>query len=116
MSNWLRRLWHLVNRSRRERELVGEMQEHRASMHDPTQFGDPYRLLERSRDAWGWNWLDDAIQDLRFGLRGLMRAPVFTITATLMLSFGIGLNLSVFQIADQGLLRGPAVPHPETLA
>jgi hypothetical protein len=48
---FLRRLWHLVNRSRHERELVREMTEHRASMHDPSKFGDTHRLLERPIDA-----------------------------------------------------------------
>ena len=70
----LRRVWHLLNRSRHERELMREMNEHRGSMHDPSKFGDTHRLLEYSRDAWGWNWLDDALQDLatRCGtLRGL---------------------------------------------
>ena len=69
MSTWFRRVWHLLNRSRRERELVREMNEHRESMHDPSKFGDTHRLLEQSRDAWGWNWLDDAMQDLRLGVR-----------------------------------------------
>lgn len=116
MRNWLRRVWHLLNRPRRERELVEEMNEHRASMSDASTFGDTHRLLEQSRDAWGWNWLDDAMQDLRFGMRGLMRSPVFTVTAVLILSFGIGLNLTVFDFANVGLLRAPVVPHPETLA
>jgi predicted permease len=116
MADWLRRVWHLLNRPRRERELVREMREHRASMSDASRFGDTHRLLEYSRDAWGWNWLDDAMQDLRLGLRGLMRSPVFTIAAILILSFGIGLNLTVFEVADAGLLRGPAIAHPETLA
>jgi hypothetical protein len=53
MHNWIRRVWHLVNRSRRERELVAEMNEHRAAMHDSTRFGDTYRLLEQSRAMRG---------------------------------------------------------------
>jgi predicted permease len=113
---WLRRVWHLLNRPRYERELVREMNEHRESMHDPSKFGDTHRLLEYSRDAWGWNWLDDAMQDLRLGMRALKRSPVFTVTAILMLAFGIGLNLTVFQIAHVVLLRGPGVERPETLA
>ena len=116
MSTWLRRVWHLLNRSRRERELVDEMNAHRGSMRDPSTFGDTHRLLERSRDAWGWNWLDDAMQDLRLGTRTLKRSPIFSVTAVLILSFGIGLNLTVFQIANVVLLRGPAVPSPDTLA
>ena len=116
MSTWFRRIWHLLNRSRRERELVREMNEHRESMGDSSRFGDTHRLLEYSRDAWGWNWLDDASQDLKLGLRGLMRAPVFAITAVLMLTFGIGLNLTLYQMANVGLLRPPAIKSPETLA
>jgi predicted permease len=116
MSNWLRRVWHLVNRSRHERELVREMREHRASMRDPSAFGDTHRFIEQSRDAWGWNWLDDAMQDFRLGMRALLRSPVFTLTAILMLAFGIGLNLTVFQMANVALLRGPSVNRPDTLA
>ena len=116
MNTWLRRVWHLLNRSRRERELVSEMNEHRESMHDASKFGDTHRLIEQSRDAWGWNWIDDAAQDLRLGMRGLLRSPVFAVTAILILSFGIGLNLTVVQMANVVLLRGPAVPQPETFA
>jgi predicted permease len=116
MGTFLRRVWHLLNRRRHEQELVDEMHDHRAAMGDASRFGDTHRLIERSRDAWGWNWLDDAIQDLRFGVRGLARSPVFTVTATLMLAFGIGLNLTVFQMAHVALLRGPSVPRPDTLA
>jgi predicted permease len=116
MSTWFRRIWHLLNRSRYERELVHEMSEHRASMNDPSRFGDAHRLLERSRDAWGWNWLDDAVQDLKLGIRGLRRAPAFAITAVLILTFGIGLNLTLYQMANVGLLRPPDIKSPETLA
>ena len=77
MNTWFRRVWHLLNRSRRERELVREMNEHRDSMHDASKFGDTHRLLEQSRDAWGWNWLDDAIQDLAVGVRTLAKASAF---------------------------------------
>ena len=116
MGTFLRRIWYLVNRRRHERELVREMQEHRERMHDPARFGDTHRMLERSRDAWGWNWLDDATQDLRLGMRGLVRAPAFGITAVLILTFGIGLNLTLYQMANVGLLRSPVVKSPETLA
>jgi macrolide transport system ATP-binding/permease protein len=116
MTTWFRRVWHLINRPRFERELTREMRAHREMMAEPQAFGDQHRLLERSRDAWGWNWLDDARQDLRLGVRGLLQSPAFTLTAILILSFGIGLNLTVFQMANIVLLRGPAISRPETLA
>lgn len=115
MGTFLRRLWYLFNRRKHERELVEEMLDHRGLMHDPAKFGDTHRLLERSRDAWGWNWLDDGAQDLRLAVRGLLRSPAFTLTAVLILSFGIGLNLTVYQMANVVLLRGPAISRPETL-
>jgi predicted permease len=116
MNTWLRRVWHLLNRSRNERELVREMNEHRESMHDPSRFGDTHRLLEQSRDAWGWNWLDDAMQDFAVGTRTLLRSPSFAITGALILTFGIGLNLTLYQMASVGLLQPPALKSPETLA
>ena len=111
-----RRVWHLLNRSRFERELVEEMEHHRAVMSDSQRFGDTHRLLEQSRDVWGWNWLDDALQDMKLGVRALMRAPAFTITAVMILTFGIGLNVTLFHMASVGIIRPPAVKSPETLA
>lgn len=116
MSTWFRRVWHLLNRRRRERELVTEMRGHREEMHDPARFGDTHRFIEQSRDAWGWNWLDDALQDFRLGVRGLWRAPVFAITGALILTFGIGLNLTLFQFVYVLLLKPPDIPRPDTLA
>ena len=114
MSTWLRRIRYLLNRSRHERELVREMNEHRASMRDPSTFGNTHRLLEQSRDAWGWNWLDDAMQDLVVGLRTFVKSPSFAITATLILTFGIGLNLTLFQMIRVAMLRPPALKDADS--
>ncbi len=116
MSTWLRRVWHLLNRRRFERELLREMSEHRDQMADPRAFGDPHRLLERSRDAWGWQWLDDAMQDLKLGVRALRRSPSFTISATLILTFGLGVNVTLFQVAHAAVLGPLAIKSPHTLA
>jgi macrolide transport system ATP-binding/permease protein len=114
MSTWFRRVWHLINRPRYERDLSREMREHREMMHDPSKFGDPHRLLERSRDAWGWNWLDDAMQDLKVGMRTLVKSPSFAVTATLILTFGIGLNVTLYQMLRVALLRPPAVKNVDS--
>lgn len=116
MTIWLRRVWHLLNRRRRERELAAEMRAHRAAMADGSTFGDTHRLLERARDEWGWNWLDDLVQDVRVGCRMLIKAPAFALTSILILGVGIGLNVTLFQMASVGVLRPPRVESPETLA
>jgi predicted permease len=114
MNTWFRRLWYLINRPRRERELVREMQDHRQSMHDSSGFGNTLRLIEESRDAWGWTWLDEAMQDLAVGIRTLRRSPSFAITATLILAFGIGINVTLLQMMQVGLLRPPAIKNADS--
>ena len=114
MNTWFRRLWYLINRSRHERDLVREMHDHRESMRDPSRFGDTHRLIEQSRDAWGWTWLDEAMQDLAVGIRTLRRSPSFAITATLILAFGIGINVTLLQMMQVGLLRPPAIKNADS--
>ena len=114
MSTWFRRVWHLINRHRREGEIAREMHDHRQSMHDPSRFGDTHRLIEQSRDAWGWNWLDEAMQDLAVGIRTLRRSPSFAITATLILAFGIGINVTLLQMMQVGMLRPPAIKNADS--
>jgi putative ABC transport system permease protein len=116
MLTWLRRLWHLINRPRFERDLMREMADHREQMANPREFGDSHRLLEASRDVWGWNWLDDAVQDLKLGIRALLRSPSFTVSATLILTFGLGVNVTLYQLANVVVFSPPAVRAPETLA
>ncbi len=53
--------------------------------------------------------------DVRFALRGLRRAPLFTAVAVFSLAFGIGANTAVFSLLDQVLLRLLPVKHPEQL-
>jgi putative ABC transport system permease protein len=115
MINFFRRVWHLINRPRRERELLSEMRDHRASMPDPSRFGDTHRFIEQSRDAWGWNWLDDAAADFVVGIRTLRRSPSFAITATLILAFGIGINIALFQMMQIGMLRPPAIRNVDSV-
>src|ERR1051326_5169452 len=45
------------------------------------RFGNPTLLREQSRDAWGWRWLEDFTQDVRFGFRNMVRTPGFTAVA-----------------------------------
>ena len=106
IRKWFRRVWYLMNRQRFERELEEEMAVRREMMNERGRFGNSLRLREASHDVWGWRWFDALMQDVRFAVRLLRRAPAITLTACGILSVGIGLNLTFFQIVNVAALLG----------
>jgi len=116
MGSLWRRLWYLLRREQEDADLQEEMETHRAMMGDPRQFGNALRLREECQDVMVWTWLDQILQDLRFGWRSLRKSPSLTITAVLTLSFGIGLNLALFKFINASILRPPAIRDPNTFS
>src|SRR5215471_442135 len=53
--------------------------------------------------------------DLRYALRVLRRAPLFTGVAVLSLALGIGANTAIFTLINQLILQPLPVNHPEQL-
>jgi len=55
------------------------------------------------------------LQDLRYGVRMLLRKPGFTVVAVLTLALGTGANTAVFSLVDKLLVQGLPVREPATL-
>jgi predicted permease len=80
-------------------------------------------LLWRSTSAfWDALWLqqlrweDEMFQDLRYGVRMLLKHKSFTAVAILSLALGIGANTAIFQLLDAVRLRMLPVKAPQELA
>ena len=81
-----------------------------------------FELLRRSASAfWDALWLqpkrleDEMFQDLRYGMRILLRNPGFTLIAVLSLALGIGANTAIFSLLDAMLLKSLPVQEPDKL-
>jgi predicted permease len=79
------------------------------------RFGNVTLAQERSREMWGWNSLETLWQDLRYGLRMLVKNPGFTAVAVVTLALGIGANTAIFSMLDTLLLKTLPVSHPQQL-
>jgi predicted permease len=112
---WLRRVWYLLNRRRFDDALILEMNAHRSMMSDPARFGNSLRLRERSREVWGWTWLDDVARDVRFAARTLRRAPGVTLVAITSLALATGATTAIFSVVNSVLLRPLPFARPNEL-
>src|SRR5262245_17773477 len=55
-------------------------------------------------------------RDLRYAIRVLLKAPVFTSAAVVTLALCVGANTSIYTVVDRVLLRSLPYPQPERLA
>lgn len=126
-----RKLRSRTKRDQLDRDLHSEMQHHvelltadlvrqgtsteEARMIALRRFGNSCSLREASRESWGFPSLESFLQDLRFGVRLLVRSPGFTIVALLTLALGIGANTAVFTAVNALLIRSLPFAQSERL-
>jgi putative ABC transport system permease protein len=128
---WFRRLTGLWKRDRRDRELDEELRYHfdrritdsiNAGMssreaYEAAQrsFGNLTLQKERTRDVDILGWLESFMQDLRYGVRSLIKNPGFAIVAIFTLALGIGANTAIFSVVNGVLLKPLPFDHPEEI-
>jgi hypothetical protein len=78
--------------------------------------GGPEQVRQQCREARGTRLLEDLAQDVRYGLRMLMKNPGLTFVIVLSLAIGIGANTAIFSVTSTLLLKPLPYAHPERLA
>lgn len=69
------------------------------------EFGGMETAKTECRDAVGVSFLETLSQDVRHSVRSMVRTPVFTLTAVIVLALGIGATTAIFSVVDAVLLR-----------
>ncbi len=117
----------LFNKGRKDREFQDELESH-IQMHTEDNLrsgmtpGEARRQamiklggIESTKEAYreqrSLRWLENLVQDVRFGARQLRKNPGFTAVAASTLALCIGANLSIFAVVDAILIR--SLPFPE---
>ena len=124
-------LRRFFSRRNLEKDLQDEIQSHLAAeIHERTErgespdsareavlreFGNTALVEEVTRDMWGFTGLEQLIQDVRFAIRTLRKAPVFMLVALLVLALGIGSTTAIFTAVHAILLRPLAFPDSDRL-
>lgn len=127
VATFLQTIRSLLSRDMLDRDLNEEMRTHlemetedlvrqgvpraEAERRARVAFGGMERYKEAQRDVRPSRGIEDFFQDLRYAARGLRRAPLFSVSAIIVLALGIGAVTAAFSAVDSVMLT--RLPYPD---
>jgi predicted permease len=135
MTRWFQivrlRIRSLLRGSDVDRDLNRELQSHISQQIDEhlaagltpaearrtalRQFGGLAGVSEACRDTRRVTPFQNALRDLRYAGRTLLRHPVLLLVGSLSIALGVGANLTIFSLANNLLLAAPTAFRPDRL-
>jgi predicted permease len=131
LADLAHRLRSIFRRHQVERELADELEFHieheidkrvaagvpraEALRQARLALGGMEQIKEQHRDARGTAPIDTLVQDVRYGLRTMRRAPVFAVTATATIALSTAALATVFTLGDTLLFRRLPVERPDEI-
>jgi putative ABC transport system permease protein len=79
------------------------------------EFGNMTTVRERSYQSWQFRRFETLLQDIGYALRGIVKAPGFSLTVIVTLAVGIGANTAIFSAVYAVLLKPLPFPAAERL-
>lgn len=79
------------------------------------KFGNALVTAEAARNVWGWVWLEQFLQDVRYATRQLRRDPGFSVTAVIVLALGLFASTVIYAFVDAALVKPLPYRSPERL-
>ena len=79
------------------------------------KFGGPEEVKQNVREGRIGAALETTVQDIRYGMRSLLKSPFITAVAVLSLALGIGANTAIFSVINAVMLRSLPVHDADRL-
>jgi macrolide transport system ATP-binding/permease protein len=131
LRRFLSRMSHFVTRRRDDERLREEIEEHialqtaenlraglspvEARRQAMLKFGGVEAMKQDYRAERGLLLIESLLQDVRYAIRSLRRAPGLTAFVVITLALGIGMTSGTFSMVDALIFRPYPVPNPSAV-